>query len=122
MSDKLDAEEIVDLTLLEVGNLPKVGDRMDVRILAVGNSDLHRQHLPLVGSGGEIIYYSEALLPVHADHGGKHIEIELGIVLEFFSKLAPVFGRHVYEKDIAFLESSRRANLADAVFNAHYIA
>ena len=119
MVHELDAEHVVGFAFLEVGDFPDVADSVDISVVAVGGNHLHRDHLPVAACGREIIDHSEAILPVHADKRGQHVEMKL--VAEGESHIMPVFLGHVHKKRVAFLESRGRIYLLNLFFNiAHF--
>ena len=59
MTDKFNAVEIIHLAFLEISDFPQVAHGVNHRLLPIGNSDLHSEHLPIAGSGSEVIDYTE---------------------------------------------------------------
>ena len=102
MSDELDAEHVVDLAFLEIGHLPEAGNGMDVGVVARCAHHLDRQHLPVARSACEVIDDANRLLPVHAHHGGEHVEAEF--LLQSSRELKPVLLIDVDLKRVALVE------------------
>ena len=75
MSDELDAEEVVNFTFQQVGSLPKVSHRWQVRVLAVGGNDFNRDEF--VGlSVLKNIDTPETFLPkVFTNDGDEEVEM-----------------------------------------------
>ena len=105
VADKLDADEVVSLTFLEIGDLPEGRHRMDKSVIAVTLSqDLNGEHLPIMRSRGEIIDNAERILPVHSDESGEDIEAKF--ILKIVGDREPLILSHNEEEVIALFESS----------------
>ena len=120
MIDKSDAEEVIDLTLLEERYLPDIRHCVDVGLLAVGSLYLHLQDIPSARGAGQIIYHAHTLFPVHAHDGGKHIEAKTAVVAQFQGKIMPFLLGHIHQQVFSTLCKSNVG--ADAAENFLYIA
>ena len=103
MVDEFDAEEVVDLALLEVGHFPEVADSVDHRLLYIVADDLDADHLPSAGGGGQIVDDSQGVFPVHADYGSEHVEAQACVILEMRGQVVPGFFGHDEEQILAAL-------------------
>ena len=79
--DEADAEEVVDLTFVQIGRFPKVGNRMEQRVFAVGRFDFYR-NLRIVGRACEIIDTTQGLAPVHAYDRNQIVEVQFVVQIE----------------------------------------
>ena len=98
MIDKFDAEEVVHLTLLEIGDGPQVAHRVQARGLAVGGSHLHVKHVLRLGVG-QVIHAAQRVLPVDAHHGVEIVEAQL--LLQGLGQVVPFLVGHSHQQQLA---------------------
>ena len=98
MTDEHDAEEVIHLALLEIGNGPQVHYRVQTRILAVGGGHLDVKQL--VGRGvGQVINAAECIGPFHAHDGAQHVIVQLG--LQCACQVMPLGIGHRHQRELA---------------------
>ena len=75
MSDELDAEEVVNLTFQQVGSLPKVSHRWQVRILTIGGNDFNRDAFVGLGILKNIDTPEPFLSKIFTNDGDEEVEM-----------------------------------------------
>ena len=87
--DEDDAVEVIYFTLVDLGDTPQIGYRVNVGLVAVGHCDLHRAHGIVLGRH-QIVDTAEFFHPVHSDDGNEIVHRCVGIVAEGLCQSMPL--------------------------------
>ena len=107
--DETDSEEVVNLALIQIGRFPKVYDRVEQRIFAVGSFNFYR-YLLVVGRAREIIDTAQSLAPVHAYDRNQIVEVQF--VTQIKRQIVPLGIGHRYFQDGSLYKGSFRQKTA----------